>query len=116
LRSTDERFTRPAERWLDRLGHELAPLLSSRGGPIIAVQVENEYGSFGGDKAYMNWQRAALEHAGFRDVLLYTADGDVQLPKGTLPDLPAVVNFGAGGAESSFSRLHAFRPDRKSVV
>ena len=111
LRSTDQRFTRPAARWLDRLSRELAPLLSSRGGPIIAVQVENEYGSFGSDKDYMTWQRDALTHAGFRDVLLYTADGDVQLPKGTLPDLPAVVNFGAGGAEGSFTRLQAFRPD-----
>jgi len=49
LRSTDERFTRPAARWLDRLGKELSPLLASRGGPIVAVQVENEYGSFDKD-------------------------------------------------------------------
>jgi beta-galactosidase len=110
LRSTDPRFTRPAERWLDRLGRELAPLLASRGGPIIAVQVENEYGSFDRDTAYMAWQRDALRHAGFRDVLLYTADGDVQLPRGTLPDLPAVVNFGTGGADSAFARLARFRP------
>jgi beta-galactosidase len=44
LRSTDEKFMRPAERWLERLGQELAPLQITRGGPIIAVQVENEYG------------------------------------------------------------------------
>jgi beta-galactosidase len=110
LRSTDARFTQPAERWLDRLGRELAPLLSARGGPIIAVQVENEYGSFDRDKAYMAWQRDALTHAGFGGALLYTADGDVQLPNGTLPDLPAVVNFGAGGAMNAFARLQAFRP------
>ena len=110
LRSTYPGFTRPAERWLDRLGRELAPLLASRGGPIIAVQVENEYGSFGSDTAYLRWQREALRHAGLRDVLLYTADGDVQLPRGTLPDLPAVVNFGPGEADSAFARLHRFRP------
>ncbi len=110
LRSTDPKFTVPAARWIDRLGHELRPLLSDRGGPIIAVQVENEYGSFGDDKAYLAWQRDALIHAGFNGAMLYTADGDVQLPKGTLPDLPAVVNFGTGGAQQSFSRLAAFRP------
>jgi beta-galactosidase len=110
LRSTDPRFTTPAGRWLDRLGRELAPLLSSRGGPIIAVQVENEYGSFGNDKAYLRWQLDALHHAGFDGVLLYTADGDVQLPAGTLPGVPAVVNFGQGGADSSFARLQRFRP------
>ncbi|HET7621491.1 MAG TPA: glycoside hydrolase family 35 protein [Gemmatimonadaceae bacterium] len=110
LRSTDPKFTRPAERWLDRLGKELAPLLSTHGGPIIAVQVENEYGSFDDDKNYLRWQLAALRHAGFGDALLYTADGDVQLPRGTLPDLPAVVNFGPGEADTAFARLHAFRP------
>ena len=110
LRSTDERFTRPAERWLARLGKELAPLLSSHGGPVIAIQVENEYGSFDSDKAYMTWQRDALVRAGLGGALLYTADGGAQLPAGTLPDLPAVVNFGDGGAEDAFTRLGAFRP------
>ena len=47
---------------------------------------------------------------GFGGALLFTADGDVQLPNGTLPDVPAVVNFGIGGAESAFKRLAAFRP------
>ena len=111
LRSTDTRFTKPAERWIARLGRELAPLLSAHGGPVIAVQVENEYGSFDKDKAYLTWHRDALVRAGFGHVLLYTADGDVQLPNGTLPDLPAVVNFGTGGAENAFKRLAAFRPN-----
>jgi beta-galactosidase len=110
LRSTDPRFTKPAEQWLDTLGKVVAPYLASRGGPIIAVQVENEYGSFDKDKAYLRWQENALKHAGFRDVLLYTADGDYQLPDGTLPGLPAVVNFGPGEADSAFARLARFKP------
>lgn len=110
LRSNDARFTQPAARWLDRLGRELAPLLSSNNGPIMAVQVENEYGSFDKDKAYLACQLAALKHAGFGRVLLYTADGDVQLPNGTLNELPAVVNFGPGEADSAFARLARFRP------
>ena len=99
LRSTDAKFTRP-----DRRGKELSPLLSTRGGPIIAVQVENEYGSFDDDKDYLRWQLGALRHAGFGDALLYTADGDVQLPRGTLSELPAVVNFGPGEADSAYAR------------
>ncbi len=110
LRSTDPKFTRPAEAWLDTLGRVVTPFLASRGGPIIAVQVENEYGSFDKDRNYMRWQLAALRHAGFNDVYLYTADGDVQLPDGTLPELPAVVNFGPGDADSSFARLARFKP------
>jgi beta-galactosidase len=111
LRSTYPGFTAPAQRWLDRLGKELVPLLASHGGPIIAVQIENEYGSFGHDSSYMAWQRDALRHAGFGSVLLYTADGPPELPAGTLPGVPAVVNFGPGGARSAFARLAAFRPD-----
>lgn len=110
LRSTDVKFTREAVRWLARLGRELAPLLSDRGGPIIAVQLENEYGSFDRDKAYLEWHRRALLDAGFGGALVYTADGDVQLPNGTLDGVPAVVNFGVGGAENAFKRLAAFRP------
>ena len=110
LRSTDEKFTRPAERWLGRLGRELVPLLANRGGPIFAVQLENEYGSFDKDRAYLEWHRRALLDAGFGGALVYTADGDVQLPNGTLDGVPAVVNFGVGGAENAFKRLAAFRP------
>lgn len=110
LRSTDPKFTTPAEAWLDTLGKVVTPFLASRGGPIIAVQVENEYGSFDKDKDYMRWQLGALRHAGFDDVYLYTADGDVQLPNGTLPELPAVVNFGPGEADSAFARLARFKP------
>ena len=48
VRTTDPRFLEAAGRYLGRVGEELAPLEIARGGPIIMVQVENEYGSFGG--------------------------------------------------------------------
>ncbi len=111
LRSTDEHFLAAAERYMKRVGRELAPLQSTRGGPIIAVQVENEYGSFDNDAAYMRRVRDMIAASGFSEALLYTADGPGQLPAGTLPDLPAVVNFGPGGAERAFAALHAFRPN-----
>ena len=110
LRSTDEKFMGPAERWLKRLGQELAPLQIARGGPIIAVQVENEYGSFGNDKEYMRRILAALKNAGLGEALLYTADGADELAAGTLPELPAVVNFGPGEANEEFAKLEKFRP------
>jgi beta-galactosidase len=91
-------------------GRELAPLQAGRGGPIIAVQVENEYGSFDNDHEYMREIRDAIVHAGFTDALLYTADGPGQLEAGTLPDLPAVVNFGPGEAAKAFEALARFRP------
>lgn len=116
LRSTDPHFTRPAEQWLDTLGKVVAPYFASHGGPVIAVQVENEYGSFDRDTNYMRWQVDALKHAGFTDVYLFTADGPGQLPHGTLPDLPAVVNLGPGGAERGFATLANFRPDTPLMI
>ncbi|MGA8340488.1 MAG: beta-galactosidase [Candidatus Sulfotelmatobacter sp.] len=109
LRSADEKFLGPAERWLLRLGRELAPLQVTQGGPILAVQVENEYGSFGNDKEYMKRILAAIKNAGLGEVLLYTADGGDELPAGTLPDIHAVVNFGPGEAKTEFAKLQKFR-------
>jgi beta-galactosidase len=111
LRSTDPQFMRPAEEYLKRLGQELVPLLATHGGPIIGVQIENEYGSFGKDAAYMQQVRDAIVAAGFGEVPLFTADGPEQLPFGTLADVPAAVNFGPGSAERAFATLAKFRPD-----
>jgi beta-galactosidase len=110
LRSNQEDFLRPAARWIKRLGEELAPLQITRGGPIIAVQVENEYGSYGSDATYMSRIRDLIRDAGFDGVILYTADGASELRRGTLPELPAVVNLGTGEAELAFAALHTFRP------
>ncbi len=110
VRSRDPKFMAAVSRWFSRLGQELAPLQLANGGPIIAVQVENEYGSFGDDHVYMNQIRQTLLDSGFTKSLLYTADGPEQLPKGTLPGLPAVVNFGPGDAPKAFATLDQFRP------
>jgi len=112
LRSADEKFLGPVDRWMKRLGIELAPLQITRGGPIIAVQVENEYGSFGSDHEYMNRVLAAVRTAGLGEALLYTADGADELAAGTLPELHAVANFGPGEAKKEFVKLQKFRPGR----
>ena len=110
VRSSDPKFMDPARRWLLRLGQELAPLQIGNGGPIIAVQVENEYGSFGSDHAYMEQMHHTLLDAGFNKAQLYTADGPDQVPNGSLPELPAVINFGTGNAKLGFATLHKLRP------
>ena len=111
VRSTDPKFMVPERRWLLRLGKELAPLQVSQGGPIIRVQVENEYGSFGSDHAYMEQVRRDMVDAGFDASLMYTADGPEQIPNGSLPDLPAGINFSPGEAPKAFETLHKLRPE-----
>ena len=107
VRSRDPRFLAAASRYLDRLGRELTPLLSTRGGPILAVQVENEYGSYGNDKEYMRWVEQTLRDAGF-DVQFTTSDGSnaAQLESGALDDALTVVNFGSQ-PEENFANFRA---------
>jgi beta-galactosidase len=111
LRGQDPKYTAAVERWFARLAKEITPLLIGNGGPIIAVQVENEYGSFGNDHAYMGALKALLQKTGMAPDLLYTADGPEQIPNGSLPELPAVINFGTGEAKHSFAVLDSMRPD-----
>jgi beta-galactosidase len=111
VRSTDPKFMEPARRWLLRLGQELAPLQIGNGGPIIMVQVENEYGSFGNDHAYMEQIHHDLVDGGFDKSQLYTADGPEEIPNGSLPELPAGINFPPGNAPQAFATLHKLRPE-----
>jgi beta-galactosidase len=114
VRSRDPKFMEPAGRWIHRLGQELAPLQIGNGGPIILVQVENEYGSFGDDHAYMQSIRQMLVDAGFSKSQLYTADGADEVPGGSLPDLPVGINFGGGdpgSAAEEFAKLKKLRPN-----
>src|SRR5215472_7731042 len=74
VRTTDPRFLGPARRYMSRLLAEILPLQITRGGPVIMMQVENEYGSFGSDKAYLGAIRGIFGDAGV-SVPLYTADG-----------------------------------------
>jgi beta-galactosidase len=111
VRTSDPAFMAAASRWLHRLGQELAPLQSANGGPIIAVQVENEYGSFGSDHNYMEQIHHLLLDSGFDHAMLYTADGADELSNGSLPELPAVINFGSGNAKTEFAKLAKLRPN-----
>jgi beta-galactosidase len=109
VRSTDPRFLDDARRYMKRLLAEAAPLQVTRGGPVIMMQVENEYGSFGKDKVYLNAIRGMIAGAGI-DVTLYTSDGSEgdTLAGGTLPDVVSVINFG-GAPQMEFDNFAKFR-------
>lgn len=92
VRSQDPRFLDASQRYLEALGTQVRPLLNSNGGPIIAMQVENEYGSYGDDHGYLQAVRALFIKAGLGGALLFTSDGAQMLGNGTLPDVLAAVN------------------------
>lgn len=104
LRSKDPLFLEPATRYLKEVGRVLGPLQITRGGPLLMVQVENEYGSFGRDADYMGALRQALIDGGF-DVPLFACNPQGDLTKGFREDLFQVVNFGRGSAVKSFEAL-----------
>jgi beta-galactosidase len=110
LRTNDDAFMVPAARWMKRLADETSPLLIANGGPIIAVQVENEYGNFSNDHAYMQHMLEIFQSTGYRDALLYTVDPSKALQQGCLEGILAGVNFGTGSSELGLSRLAAMRP------
>lgn len=111
LRCSDPAYLAEVDAWFDSLIPRIVPLLSTRGGPIVAVQVENEYGSYGSDASYLAHLRDGLLRRGV-DVPLFTSDGPGPdyLASGTLPDVLATVNFGSRPAEG-FGALREFRPD-----
>ncbi|MPY58953.1 glycoside hydrolase family 35 protein [Streptomyces spongiae] len=110
LRTRDERFLEPVERWFRRLLGEVVPRQIDRGGPVIMVQIENEYGSYGTDQVYLR-RLADLVRAEGVTVPLFTTDGpeDHMLTGGSIPGLLATATFGSRGREA-FDVLRRHRP------
>lgn len=115
LRSSDPYYLDKVDRYYDVLMKKLKPLICTNGGPIIAMQIENEYGSYGNDKTYLEHLRTAMIDRGI-DVLLFTSDGptDYMLQGGTLPNVLATVNFGSH-PEQAFAKLLEYQPDKPIV-
>ena len=97
LRTRSEAFVQPARRWLREVGRALAPMQITQGGPILMVQVENEYGFFGEDLDYLRVMRQALLDARF-DVPLFQCNPTNAVAKSHIPELFSVANFGSDPA------------------
>lgn len=111
LRSSDPRFTGAFDRYLDLLLPPLLPYTAAAGGPVIAVQVENEYGAYGSDTAYMVHIEQAFRARGVEE-LLFTCDqaNPEHLAAGTLPGVLATATFGSR-AEQNLAELRRHQPE-----
>jgi beta-galactosidase len=104
FRCSDPTFLRHAKRFLGAAFERLEPLMITRGGPIIMVQVENEYGAFGNDTEYLQSLAAFTRER--VDVTLFTSDQPTpkMLLAGSTKGVLATANFGSRAK----SRLEEF--------
>jgi beta-galactosidase len=106
IRRNDPTYMAAVAGYLDALAPVLVPRQVDRGGPVILVQVENEYGAYGSDKDYLRALAKLLRGIGIT-VPLTTVDQPMgsMLADGSLPELHATGSFGSHAAE----RLAALR-------
>lgn len=116
LRTLDPAYLAAADAWMDAVVPVFRPFLASAGGPVVAVQVENEYGSYGDDAAYLEHCRAGLVARGV-DVPLFTSDGagPEWLDNGVIPGVLATIN-GGSRIEEMLSALRAVQPEGPDMV
>lgn len=112
LRTNDPYFIERTQIYMNEIGKQLADMQITRGGNIIMVQVENEYGSYATDKAYIAKNRDILREAGFTDVPLFQCDWSSNFLNNALDDLVWTVNFGTGAnIDEQFKKLKEVRPN-----
>jgi beta-galactosidase len=111
LRCFNQPYLQKVDVFFDVLFDRLQPLLRSNDGPIIAVQVENEYGSYGNDQKYLQYMRDSIQKR-IGDELIFTSDGPApsMLHGGMIDGVFETVNFGSR-AESAFEQLKQFQPN-----
>ncbi|KAJ9179335.1 hypothetical protein P3X46_011138 [Hevea brasiliensis] len=109
LRSSDPAYLKLVDKWWGILLPKVAHLLYNNGGPIIMIQIENEFGSYGDDQAYLHHLvKLAQEHLG-ENIVLYTTDGGTRetLEKGTIRGdaVFSAVDFSTGEDPSPIFKL-----------
>jgi beta-galactosidase len=112
LRERDPYFMERVKIFEEKVGEQLRPLTIQRGGPIIMMQVENEYGSYGEDKPYVSEIRDCLRSIYGEELSLFQCDWASNFTKNGLDDLTWTMNFGTGAnIDQQFRRLGELRPN-----
>ncbi|MCW1926013.1 beta-galactosidase [Luteolibacter arcticus] len=112
LRSTDRRYLEPAKAWMRNVAGMLEPLSVAKDGPVLMLQLENEFGSFASDPEYLRELEAALRGGGYTG-LLFAGDGpgEETQRRGGLPGLLKAANFGKE-AKPAFETLEKVQPGK----
>lgn len=114
LRTSDWSHTKYVHRWLSTLMPVVQPFLYGNGGPVIMIQVENEYGSYYAcDKNYTTWLRDIFYSYTGKNAVLFTTDGPARnlLKCGAISNVLATVDFGPGvNVTKVFQPLIEYQP------
>jgi beta-galactosidase len=102
LRCMDPRYIDACQSYIRKLAEQIGSLLLNRGGPVLMIQVENEYGSYGNDQLYMRTLKSTWEQAGVPGPF-YTADGATpyMLEAGSLPG--AAIGLDPGTSDKHYA-------------
>ena len=112
LREQDPYFMERVKIFEEKVGEQLAGLTIQKGGPIIMIQVENEYGSYGENKPYVSAIRDCLRGIYGQELTLFQCDWASNFEKNGLEDLAWTMNFGTGAnIDDQFRRLKQLRPN-----
>ncbi|MFH4976177.1 hypothetical protein AB6A40_002886 [Gnathostoma spinigerum] len=115
LRSSNPYFMSEVRRWFRVLLPKLVKHLRKNGGPILMVQIENEYGSYGCDKVYLRELSAIVRSVFGPDVVQYTTDGNSArlIECGSISEAYPTVDFGpttSSDVDSAFALQRAYAP------
>ena len=112
LRSSDSNYLDAVDKWMNKLLPLVKPLLYENGGPVITVQVENEYGSYTTcDANYLEHLETLFRKNLGPNVILFTTDGPGLLKCGTISSLYATVDFGiTDNPEQYFNSQRQYEP------
>lgn len=96
IRCSNKAYIERFDKYLDALFSQIRPLLVTNGGPVIMMQIENEYGYYGDDREYLSYLRDAYIKRGI-DVPLFTSDGTsrANLLDGSVEGCFSTLNFGS---------------------
>lgn len=112
LRDNDPYFLERVNEFQKALAYEVGDLTVHNGGPIIMIQVENEYGSYGENKEYVSNIRDMLKKNFGEDVVMFQCDWSSNFTLNGLDDLVWTMNFGTGAdVDSQFAHLKELRPE-----
>ncbi|ROS51417.1 beta-galactosidase family protein [Frigoribacterium sp. PhB24] len=100
VRRSEPRYLTAVDEFLRTVYEIVVPRQIDHGGPVVIVQIENEYGAYGDDAGYLR-HLVDLTRASGVIVPLTTVDQptDEMLARGSLPELHRTGSFGSRATE-----------------